>query len=168
MGDDAKPGGPSADDLAAMADYAAELADGLAAALPAWVRRCVETVYVRQMVRRPPPDVVAAAGGAATAAADDVVPRVRALLALDIDDQTTNPLALVRPAVRYPTEVLAAAGVAPVPRDSTARAQFPDDPYDLTPASFAEIAPELHEPGLRWGAAKAHVHLARRRAEGRR
>ena len=26
----------------------------------------------------------------------------------------------------------------------------------------------LHEPGLVWGAAKAHVVLARRRAEGRR
>ena len=168
MGDDAKPGGPSADDLAAMAGYAAELAEGLAAALPGWVRRSVETVYVRQMLRRPPPDVAGAADRAATAAAEDVVPRVRALLALDIDDQTTNPLALVRPAVRYPTEVLAAAGVTPVPRDSAARAQFPDDHYDLTPASFAEIAPELHEPGLRWGAAKAHVHLSRRRAEGRR
>ena len=27
----------------------------------------------------------------------------------------------------------------------------------------ADLAPELHEPGLVWGAAKAHVVLARRR-----
>jgi hypothetical protein len=40
--------------------------------------------------------------------------------------------------------------------------------YDLTPASFADVDPALHEPGLVWGAAKAHVHLARRRREGRR
>jgi putative CocE/NonD family hydrolase len=45
---------------------------------------------------------------------------------------------------------------------------FPDDAYDLGPASFADIDPSLHEPGLMWGAAKAHVHLARRRAEGLR
>ena len=30
------------------------------------------------------------------------------------------------------------------------------------------IAPALREPGLLWGAAKAHVVLARRRQEGRR
>ena len=40
--------------------------------------------------------------------------------------------------------------------------------YDLSPASFADLAPALKEPGLVWGAAKAHVHLSRRRAEGRR
>ncbi|MCD9624739.1 hypothetical protein [Rhabdothermincola salaria] len=168
MGDDAKPSGPSADDLAAMARYAGELADGLAEAVPAWVRRCVETVYVERMLRRPPDEVATAAERAAAAAADDVVPRIRTLLAADIDDQTTNPLSLVRPAVRHPTEVLRAAGVPPAPRDDMARRQFPDDVYDLTPASFAELDPALHEPGLRWGAAKAHVHLARRRAEGRR
>ena len=168
MGDDAKPGGPSAEDMAAMARYADELAEGLAEAVPAWVRRCVETVYVERMLRRPPADVVAATARAASAAADDVVPRLRTLLATDVDDQTTNPLSLVRPAVRHPTEVLRAAGVPPAPRDDMARRQFPDDDYDLTPASFAELDPALHEPGLRWGAAKAHVHLARRRAEVRR
>ena len=33
---------------------------------------------------------------------------------------------------------------------------------------FADVDPTLHEPGLRWGASKAHVVLLRRRAEGRR
>jgi hypothetical protein len=64
--------------------------------------------------------------------------------------------------------VLAAAGVPPVGRDEVARRLHPDDDYDLTPASFADISPELHEPGLVWGAAKAHVVLARRRREGLR
>ncbi len=45
---------------------------------------------------------------------------------------------------------------------------FPDDDYDLTPASFGDLDPALHEPGLVWGAAKAHVFLARRRAAGQR
>ena len=79
-----------------------------------------------------------------------------------------NPLALVRQAVPYPTEVLRSAGVPPVARDEFAARQFPDDDYDLAPTSFAELDPELHEPGLVWGAAKAHVHLARRRAAGQR
>ena len=48
------------------------------------------------------------------------------------------------------------------------RAMFPDDLYDLTPGSFRDLDPALHEPGLEWGAAKAHVHLARRRAAGQR
>jgi hypothetical protein len=40
--------------------------------------------------------------------------------------------------------------------------------YDLSPAAFADLDPSLREPGLTWGAAKAHVHLARRRREGLR
>ncbi len=43
---------------------------------------------------------------------------------------------------------------------------FPDDPFDLSPATFGDIDERLAEPGLRWGAAKAYVHLARRRAAG--
>jgi hypothetical protein len=61
--------------------------------------------------------------------------------------------------------VLREAGARPVARDAQAQRHFPDDLYDLTPASFADIDPALHEPGLVWGAAKAHVHL-RRRAQG--
>jgi uncharacterized protein (DUF2236 family) len=169
MDDDANRDlGPSPDDLAALARYAEGLADAVQAALPGWVERSVEQVHVARVLRRPPPDVREAAAHAGRATADDVGPRVRALLALDIDEQRTNPLALLRGAVRYPTEVLRAAGVPAVRRDEFAARQFPDDDYDLTPTSFAEIDPELHEPGLVWGAAKAHVHLARRRADGQR
>ncbi|MEO7555966.1 MAG: hypothetical protein ABIV94_05100, partial [Acidimicrobiales bacterium] len=75
---------------------------------------------------------------------------------------------LLRRAVRYPTAVLAAAGVPPVVRDAFAERAFPDDDYGLTPATFADVDPALHEPGLAWGAAKAHVHLSRRRTEARR
>ncbi len=57
--------------------------------------------------------------------------------------------------------------MAPLARDAFARRQDPDDVYDLMPASFADIDPALAEPGLVWGAAKAHVHLARRRRADR-
>ncbi len=102
------------------------------------------------------------------AARDAVAPRVRAALLTDIDRQAVSPLALVRGAVAFPTEVLRAAGVPPVVRDDFVERRFPDDVYDLAPASFADLDPALHEPALRWGAAKAHVHLARRRRDGQR
>ena len=59
--------------------------------------------------------------------------------------------------------MLREAGVEPAERDEFATRAFPDDAYDLAPASFADVHPSLHEPGLVWGAAKAHVHLRRRR-----
>jgi hypothetical protein len=107
-------------------------------------------------------DAVDRAGQAAVA---DVGRRVGDLLALDIDEQWTNPLSIIRSAIRYPTEVLAEVGAAPVPRDDQARRFMPDDVYDLAPAAFADLHPDLHDLGIRWGAAKAHIHLQRRRAE---
>ena len=56
----------------------------------------------------------------------------------------------------------------PVVRPAFEEEAFPDDDYGLTPATWADIDPALHERGLVWGAAKAHVVLSRRRAEGRR
>jgi hypothetical protein len=59
--------------------------------------------------------------------------------------------------------VLAGAGVPPVARDPVAVEAFPDDPYDLTPGSLADLDPGLVEAGIAWGAAKAHTVLRRRR-----
>lgn len=154
-----------AEDEAVLARYGERLADGVAAALPGWVERSVERLAVA-WAGRLDPEVAEAARAAGAEARTEVAPRVRALLALDLDEQRTNPLALVRQAVRFPTAVLREAGVPPVERDEVAERQLPDDPYDLTPTSFADLDPALYEPGLEWGAAKAHVHLARRRAEG--
>lgn len=95
--------------------------------------------------------------------AAEMVAELRTLLTADIDSQPTGPLDVLRRAVRHPTQLLAAAGTAPIARDAFASRNFPDDVYDLSPASFAEVDPSLHEPGLVWGAAKAHVHLRRRR-----
>jgi hypothetical protein len=58
--------------------------------------------------------------------------------------------------------VLRDFGAAPVPRDPFAVRAFPEDLYGLVPATFEDIAPELKDPGLEWGAAKAFVHLRRR------
>ena len=143
-------------DAAALAGYATALADGIDAAIGPWVVAAVE----RRSAGR---DLRGAAATAAQRAQEEVGSAVRALLARDVDAQATTPLALVRGAVRYPTEVLAAAGVPPVDRDPVAAEGFPDDVYDLTPGSLADLDPDLVEAGITWGAAKAHTVLRRRR-----
>lgn len=159
--------GPTDADLVALDAYAAALAEGIVAALGPWVERSVAEVCTRSgsMLTGDLRRRAQAAGVEATA---ELAPQVRALLALDIDEQRVGPLELVRRAVPWPTEVLRQAGVVAVDRDEAARAMFPEDDYDLTPTSFRDLDPSLHEPGLEWGAAKAHVHLSRRRASGQR
>jgi hypothetical protein len=139
------------------------LADAIDTALPGWVVRSVEGRWRDWSGADADADLGEAARAAGDRAGADVVAAVRALLALDVDEQRTNPLALLRRAVSYPTEVLRAAGVPAVVRDEFDERAFPDDIYALTPAAFADVDPALHEPGLLWGAAKAHAHLTRRR-----
>jgi hypothetical protein len=109
----------------------------------------------------PAPEVLEAARDAGRRAAVEVGADVRALVEADIDDQRTTPLSLLRAAVRYPTEVLQAAGVPPVERDAVQERLLPGDVYDLSPATFADVDPTLAEPGMLWGAAKALAHRRR-------
>lgn len=162
-------------------DYGRALAEVVDAVLPGWVERAVRD---RVTAWRSWSDADADADGGSGAGTGNVVaeaarlagvqareavsPVLRALLDADVDAQHTNPLAILRGAVRFPTAVLAAAGVPPVARDEFDVRAFPDDLYALAPANFDDIDPALHDPGLMWGAAKAHVVLRRRRAEGRR
>jgi hypothetical protein len=127
------------------------------------VERSVVERYEAWTGEGPPPAVRESAGAAGRRAVSEVEPRLRELLAADVDDQRSNPLAILRQAARHPTEVLARAGVPPVERDAHAERLFPDDVYDLGPAAFADLGTDVHEPGLVWGAAKAHVILRRRR-----
>lgn len=165
---DLEPPRESADaDEQRLRSYASALAVGIEAALPGWVERTVERTMADAGM---PVDGAtrAAASAAGARAQTDVGPPVRALLAQDIDEQRASPLAVVRRAVVYPTEVLRHAGVVPPTRDETEERLFPDDDYGIGPVTFADLDPSLHEPGLAWGAAKAYVHLTRRRAEDRR
>lgn len=155
-------------DETALAGHAGALVDAVGPAVQRWVTRVVASRYEAWSGAPPGAELRAAAELAAAAARTEVEPAVTALLRSDVDRQTSNPLALVRAAVRYPTAVLAGAGVPEVERDAFAERAFPEDRYDLSPASFADVDPELRELGLVWGAAKAHVILARRRREGRR
>ncbi len=162
---DEHPTPPAAED-AGMASAAESegtaLADAIERALPGWVERSV-VGRATAFHGRADDEVRAAAAEAGRRAATEVAREVRDLLALDIDDQRTTPLSLLRRAVRYPTEVLRAAGVPPVVRDEHQERLFPEDDYDLAPANFADVSPDLADVGLAWGAAKAYTHLERRR-----
>jgi hypothetical protein len=133
---------------------------GVDAALGGWVERCV-----RERAEAWSPALAAelsdAARRAGEAARAATVPRLRALLAADVDEQKETPLTLIRAAVRFPTQVLEAAGVPPVERDGFAVRAFPSDVYGLSPASLAEVDPALAELGFAWGAWKVIAHRRR-------
>lgn len=137
---------------ALLAEQGSALADAMLAALPGWAGRAVA---------RYRPDLEAAGEASGRQAADVLGPRLRRLLAADVDDQRANPLAVAREAVAWPTAVLRDAGVAPVDRDDFDRSHFPDDDYALTPMSFADLGPAVPDVGIVWGAVKARAHLLR-------
>jgi len=149
-----------------MREHATALADAIEGALPGWVERCVARRLPDEERRGGsiPGWVADAATEAGYRARAEVGPRIRALLAADIDEQRTTPLALLRGAVTYPASVLAAAGAPPVERDEAQVGLFPDDVYDLAPATFADVDPALAEPGIAWGVAKAWTHRQRHQA----
>jgi len=144
-------------------EHGRALAGAIEAALPRWVVRAVEARWRDWKGTGLPADLHEAARVAGQRAAADVGASVRALLDQDVDAQRANPLAIVRRAVAYPTEVLRATAMPPVVRDEFDERAFPEDVYALTPATFADVDASLHEVGLAWGAAKAHAHLVRRR-----
>jgi hypothetical protein len=96
-----------------------------------------------------------------------VLVRLDDLLATDVDEQRTTPLTLFREAVREPTAFLQAHGATPPPI-APAASVLADDVYGLCPATWSDIDPSLHEPGLLWGAWKAMTVLTRRRDAGLR
>src|SRR4051812_20731627 len=164
--DGTRPDG-AADDEAALRAHAATLAAAVEVALPGWVERSVAQ-RMTELTGGVPTAVAEDARRAGLAAREVTVPRLRQLPGQDVDEQRSTPLEVVRRAVRFPGDVLRAAGVAPVHRDEHSELAFPDDTFDLVPAQWADVDPALAEPGLTWGAAKAYVILARRRQEGRR
>lgn len=142
------------------------LLDATARLVPQWLRRVTLAAAARSGVSLSPDDeqlreVVDTASRRLTA-------ELAELLAHDVDDQRTNPLSLFRDAVDAPTELLLALGARPPAADRFAAEHFPRDVFGLGPASWSDVDPELHEPGITWGAWKAMTVLRRRREEGLR
>ena len=141
-------------------DVSERLCVAVESALGGWVERSVRRRLI-DWTGSADPAAMAAAATSGRRAAVEVGAEFRRLLATDVDQQWTNPLSILRRAVRYPTAVLRGAGVPPIVRDAYDERHFPDDDYGLTPLTFADVDPSLHDLGLAWGATKARAHLAR-------
>jgi hypothetical protein len=166
-------GAPSADErpddeqrgLALLQEASDAIAAGVARELPGWVERSV--TYILDAWGRTPPHARERAErdavDAGRVATTRVVGELRALFALDPEEQRSTPLEIVRRAYREPTAVLAAAGIAPVERDEFAERAWPDDTYGLVVHGLGDLGDEDLAPlQMAWGLAKAKVLRARR------
>lgn len=161
---DAGPDDP--DDVARFAAAGDALVDVAGRVVPGWIERIVvaRIVEAKGSVEASEAEAARSAGEAARR---DAVPALRRLVDTDVDAQVDNPLAVLRRTTVHATRVLVAAGVSAPERDDFSQRAFPDDTYDLVPATWADIDPALADPGLTWSAAKAFMFTARRRREGR-
>ncbi len=141
------------------------LADRLSEALSSWLtdialQRVVESgLPVDETLRRRISD-------RACVTCDELGPWVRSVITADVDLSAGSPLAVLRDGVGPMNSLLREIGLPPPGRDRTAMAMFPGDTYDLGPASFTDIHPDLQDAGIAWGAARAHVHLHRHAGRG--
>jgi hypothetical protein len=134
-------------------DEGRRLGETVRAALPSWVERVLRS-YGRDL----DDDEVAAT---VSEVVDRACSDLDRLLATDSDEQRTTPLQVVRSAMVPAGDLLADAGVE-VPRRDPMEARIdPRDVYGLGPRTWADLGEEVAEAGLRWGAAKAFVHLRR-------
>ncbi|MDA2972363.1 MAG: hypothetical protein O3B19_09355 [Actinomycetota bacterium] len=85
------------------------------------------------------------------------------LLEAEAWEQRRNPLDLVRECTGRVSDELAAIGARPVARDEFQERSFPADVFDLCPATWADVHPDLHDVGLEWGAWKAAAIISHRR-----
>lgn len=151
-------------DEATLGLYSGALRDSLAAVIPYWIEQSVVERATSDRTRgTAESEVRATAQVAGERALADALSRMAGLFGTDIERQVTTPLEILRAVSAHATAALLSLGVAAVDRDPVDVELHPDDLYGLVPASLAEIDPALAEVGVRWGAAKAHVHLLRRR-----
>lgn len=135
-------------------------ANGIEAHLAEWTERNVRQLAAAAGV---PDDreVASVAADAGRRCRAEVGPRIRELLAMDIDDQPATPLVMLRQAVSYATTALASLGVPEVHRDQFEQRSFPDDVYGLSPATISDLDESLGELAIMWGAGKAYLHKQR-------
>lgn len=148
----------------------ADLIAAIDATTHEWLLRCVMKTYVQQLGTPRlalEEKLVAAAQLAAEQGLAYVAGELRRELSKDVDEQRVNPLQVLRNAVVFPTRVLLEFGVPPVVRDEMDARMMPDDVFGLSPAHWNDVHESLLEPGVMWGAAKAHKVLQRRREEGK-
>ncbi|MBS1849190.1 MAG: hypothetical protein JST73_13015 [Actinobacteria bacterium] len=140
---------------------AQDLVDALDAAIVAWIERVAGARVPADVSDAQRAHASALISQAAAATHAEAMPRLHALVETDVARHSATPLGVLRDALGPPNRVLAELGVPAPHRDPVAAAMFPADTYDLGPVNFGDIDPELHDLGIAWGAAKAHVMLRR-------
>lgn len=161
-------------DAERLADFAADLGGKIEQALPGWVELSVlarlgtPTHSQQAEPHHVTPKHVTAAKELGLVVLDHAGPQLRSLLSQDIDQQRSTPLTVLRGVVPHMTSFLEELGVAAPGRDGEARRLHPDDVYDLTPGGYEDFGDDVRQASLMWGAAKAHVHIQRRKSEGLR
>ena len=150
-----------------MDQYSAALLAAVDSSFVGWLQNCAIQGCVRGLGACSD-DLAAAALQMAQAARPIVVCELEALLSLDPEQQRTNPLSVLREAVRFPAALLLENAVPTPVRSSFDARILPLDVYGLGPANWADVDPSLSEPGLIWGAWKAKTILDRHRAEPRK
>jgi hypothetical protein len=93
----------------------------------------------------------------------DVRERLTRLAEADIDEPLSGPLEQIRQAASPVTALLRELGAQPGPRDEAVVRMFPEDVLGIGPAAASELGQDVHDASIAWGAAKAYVHLNRRR-----
>lgn len=165
MAGDGQPDEGPADAFADGAvDPPAQLLDAASAAVPDWLGRAVDAACrnggVDPSAVRHDLDRIVAAGS------QGLLSELGVLLATDVDDQRSTPLTVCRDVGAAVAAELARLGVEP-PGATPAGVPLAEA-LGLAPASWADIDPSLHDPGITWGAWKAMTVLRRRRDEGLR
>lgn len=141
--------------------YAEDLAKQIDVGLPEWIRESLGRFLGQDQLLELQGETEAAEREAST----QLMVQLRRFLDQDIDQQRTTPLAILRQAVPLVTRILQQAGVPHANRDRDAARIHPDDYYDLTPASYGDFGDDVQQASLLWGAAKAHIHIQRRKSE---
>lgn len=133
-------------------ETALRFSDAIYVALPRWIDRVV-TDRAGADTDFSEDEIAVFIERAGKAAQTDIGEKARLLL----DSAATKPadlLQLLQSAVHYPTGVLHYLGVEQAQRGAFAQAAWPEDIYELTPKSMADIDESLEEPFTRWDAAR--------------
>ena len=145
-------------------DPPAELLAAAAAAVPGWLGRAVEAACrdggVDTSAIREDLDRIVVDGS------QRLLSELGVLLATDVDEQRSTPLTVCRDVGAAAAAELVRLGAEPP--GALPLGVPPAEAFGLAPASWADIDPSLHEPGITWGAWKAMTVLRRRRDEGLR
>jgi len=149
------------DDELELGRISAEFANRLVESLPGWLERVATQRLVEAAGVVPNKEERQVIVDRCSLIADSTGPAVRDVVMADVDVAAGSPLALLRDAVAPLNELLAELEVHAPARDRMDTEMFPADTYGLGPASFADVDPALVDPGITWGAARAHVHLRR-------